>query len=185
MNAPFVPPVTVTSSALNPVTGSENANVAVNTELITVGTPVISSVGRVESLRAVTRAACAGPALPATSSAACGPTSTATSPSPDGTTTSVKSDPLPPNAPFVPPVTVTSSASNPLTGSENTNVAVNGDLPTTSAGTAISSVGAVVSHAAVALTASVGPALPATSTAAPGPTSTVTAPVPDGVTTSV
>ena len=65
------------------------------------------------------------------------------------------------------------------------NVAVNGDVPTTSAGTAISTVGVVASHAAVALAVCAGPALRTPSVAAFAPTDTVTSAFPDGATASV
>ena len=84
--------------------------------------------------------------------------------------------------PFVPPVTVTSPFSNPVTSSEKVNFAVNASTPTTSFGTPISSVGAVASHAAVACADTV---LLPPSRATSFRTDTVTSPVPDGVTTSV
>ena len=66
--------------------------------------------------------------------------------------------------PFVPPVTVTSPFSNPVTSSEKVNFAVNSWVELTEAGTpVISSVGAVASFSAVLLTACAGPVLPAAS----------------------
>ena len=83
--------MTVTSSVLNLVTGSENANAAVNasTPTTTSGTPILSA-GAVASHVAVALTACAGPALPWPSTAA--PTMTVivtSSPIPHGVTSSV------------------------------------------------------------------------------------------------
>ena len=83
-------------------------------------------------------------------------------------------------------MTATSSASNPVTASENSKLAVKAAVELIPDGTPlISTVGAVASHAAVALTADAGPALPAPSCAAPAATVTVTSTVPAGVTTRV
>ncbi len=87
MNAPAAPPVTVTSPIANPVTASENVNVAVSTvrELIFAGTPPISTVGAVASQVAVALTADAGPVL-RPSVAASAATVTTTSAEPDGVT---------------------------------------------------------------------------------------------------
>ncbi len=89
-NVPFVPPVTVTSSVTNPVTSSENVNVAVSAavELIFDGNPVIVTVGAAASQVAVSVAAAAGPVL-APSVAAPAATVTTTSTEPEGVTASV------------------------------------------------------------------------------------------------
>ena len=90
VNAPFVPPATVTSPVTKSVTSSENSNVAVNAvvELILGGTPVIRTVGAVASHVAVTLTAPAGPVL-RPSLAAFAATSTVTFVEPEGVTTSV------------------------------------------------------------------------------------------------
>ena len=91
VNAPFVPPVTVTSPVTNPVTDSENMNVAVNAavELILGGTPVIATVGAVASQAAVADTADAGPVVPPPSVAEFAATVTTTSVEPEGVTASV------------------------------------------------------------------------------------------------
>ena len=66
-NAPFEPPVTVTSPVTKPVTSSEKVKVAVKASvaLIASGTPVIVSVGAAVSTVKV--AVCWAPWLPAAS----------------------------------------------------------------------------------------------------------------------
>ena len=186
-NAPFVPPVTVTSPAANPVTSSDQLNVAVSAvlELIFGGTPAMETVGATASQVAVAEAADAGPGLrpSVTESAA---TVTATLDPPAGVTARVYDLPLPANAPLVPPVTVTSPAANPVTSSDQLNVAVSAVLELIFGGTpAMETVGAVASQSAVAETAAAGPVLPPPSVAASAATVTTTSTAPVGVTASV
>ena len=83
----------------------------------------------------------------------------------------------------MPPVTVTSPVSNPVTSSEKVNVAVKAVMELILAGTpVIATVGAVASQIAVALTAVAGPVLKP-SVAAFAATSTTTFTPPVGVTT--
>ncbi len=139
VNVPVPPPVTVTSPAAKPVTSSENVNVAVNgvREVILAGTPVIETVGAVASHSAVALTAKAGPVLPPPSVAASAATVTTTSAEPEGVTASVYVVPLPENAPFVPPVTVTSPVTNPVTASENVNATLSAVVELIFAGTPV------------------------------------------------
>ena len=100
-------------------------NVAVSAvvELIAEGTPLIVTVGAAASHLAVAATADAGPVL-APSVAEFAPTETVRSVESVGVTASVYVFPLPANVPFVPPVTVTSPVSNPVTSSDQVNVAV-------------------------------------------------------------
>ena len=67
----------------------------------------------------------------------------------------------------MPPVTATSEATNPVTASENSKLAVKSAAERMADGTPpISNAGAVVSFAAVARTAIAGPVLPAPSATA-------------------
>ena len=84
----------------------------------------------------------------------------------------------------MPPMTVTSSAPNPVTGSEKVNVAVNVDAELIAAGTVMVSVGAVASFSTIVLTATAGAALPA-ALAASSSTINVTSTLRKGVTSSV
>ena len=94
--------------------------------------------------------------------------------------------PLPANAPRVPPVTVTSPMTNPVTASENSNSAVNGALELILAGTSLMlTVGAAASQVAIAETALDGPVLPPPRVAELAATSTVTLDPLVGVTASV
>ena len=183
---PFEPPVTATSAVSNPVTSSENVNVTLSAsvELIADGTPVISTVGAAASQVAVAKTADAGPVL-APSVAASAATLTTTLDPLVGVTASVYVRPLPENVPFVPPVTVTSPVSNPVTSSEKVNVAVNAAVELIFDGTpVIDTVGAAASQVAVAVTAEAGPVL-APSVAAPAATLTTTLDPLVGVTASV
>ena len=93
--------------------------------------------------------------------------------------------PLPANAPRVPPVTVTSPMTNPVTASENSNSAVNGALELILAGTSLMlTVGAAASQVAKAETSLAGPVL-RPSVAASAATVTTTSAPPVGVTASV
>ena len=187
MNAPFVPPVTVTSPVTNPVTSSENVNVTLSAavELIFGGTPVISTVGAVASHVAVSVTADAGPVL-VPSLAAFAATVTVTSVEPEGVTASVYSVALTAvNVPFVPPVTVTSAVANPVTSSEKVNVTPSAAIELIFAGTPpIVTDGAAASHVAVAETAEAGPVL-RPSLAELAATSTTTLDPPVGITASV
>ena len=90
-----------------------------------------------------------------------------------------------PNMPLVPPLTVTSPVSNPLTSSEKVKVAWNVAVELIVLGTPeIATVGASPSQTAVSDTAAVGALLTPSVTAFAG-TVTITSASPSGVTTSV
>ena len=88
---------------------------------------------------------------------------------------------------LVPPSTVTSARSNPVTASLNVNVASIVSLAALNAAgsSVIVTVGAAASYTAVSLTAPAGPVLPATSVTRFAATSTFTSPLPSGVTSAV
>ena len=185
-NVPFAPPVTVTSSVTNPVTSSLNVNVAVSRSLplILSGRPVMVSVGTTASQTAVAVTADTGPSLTPSVAAFAGTLTTTSSPS-SGVIPNVYSAPLPENVPFAPPVTVTSSVTNPVTSSLNVNVAVSRSLPLILSGRPVMvSVGTTASQTAVAVTADTGPSL-TPSVAASAGTLTSTSAVPDGVISNV
>ena len=187
VNVPFEPPLTVTSPVTNSVTSSENVNVAVNSavESISGGTPVISTVGTAASQTAVAETADAGPVL-TPSVAASSATVTVRSDPLVGLTVKMYVRPRPPMLPrFVPPVTVTSSATNSVTSSEKTNIAAKSAVELIFAGNPlISTVGTVASQTAVAETADAGPVL-TPSVAESAVTVTTTSAEPVGVTASV
>ena len=85
----------------------------------------------------------------------------------------------------MPPDTVTSVASKPVTDSEKVNVAVNGVIVLIFSGTPIATVGAAASHSAVTLIADAGPVLPLSSVTPFSATVIFTFTAPFGVTTSV
>ena len=64
-NVPSVPPVTVTSAAVNPVTSSDHVNVTLSAVVVLIfdGTPPIVTVGAAPSHVAVALTAEAGPML--------------------------------------------------------------------------------------------------------------------------
>ncbi len=134
----MVPPATVTSPVTNPVTSSENVNVTLSAvvELIFAGTPPIVTVGAAASQTAVAVTADAGPVL-RPSVAELAATSTVTFDPLVGVTASVYSRPLPENAPFVPPATVTSPVTNPVTASENVNATLSAAVELIFAGTPV------------------------------------------------
>ena len=181
----FVPPDTVTSSVSKSVTASEKVNVAVKAfvEVIHSSIPIVT-VGALGSYSELASAV-APLSLPARSWAAPAASDTVTLPAAVGVISAVHFSPLVTsvNSEALPLVTWMSVVSKPVTVSSKMNVAVNAEL--LDAGTSpIVTVGAVLSHCAVLLTASAGPVFSAPSAAAFCFTVTVTSFEPSGVTTS-
>ena len=124
--SPAEPLPTSMSSAVKPVTGSLNLNVAVNGPLLNGGTPSIATVSG--ALNCDTACCGAGLPLPAPSRAAFSRTPTVTVPLPVGVISAEYTRPVPSNAPAEPLPTAMPRAVKPVTSSLNLNVAVNGPL---------------------------------------------------------
>ena len=157
-----MPPVTVTSSVVKPVTASLKVNVAVSSlvALILSEMPVMDSVGTMPSQVAVALSALVGPVL-RPSVALLAATVTVRFLLSSGVMTNVYSVALVAvNVPLSPLVTVTSLISKSVTASLKVKVAVRFVVLLILAGIpVISTVGAAVSQVAVALWALAGPRL--------------------------
>ena len=124
--------------------------------------------------------------MPPTSVPVFAPTLTTTLVFPLGVTVRLYELPLPEKALAVPPVTVTSEASNPVTSSDQVNVTLRLFVELIAEGTPpITTVGAVASQVAVSLSADAGPVLPPPSVPTFAPTLTTTSVFPLGVTVRV